>query len=839
MSTIVTRAGKGSPLTNTEVDANFTNLNTDKAELSGATFTGEIVADAGIALGDNDKATFGAGDDLQIYHDGSNSFIKDIGTGDLRIDAGEATIVSNTSGILNLYSSDYRIEAGVAFGDFRITAPRFRIFEDGNLNFQIDGGSVDLRYAGSSKLSTTSTGIDVTGTVVADGLTVAGPSTLTSGGTTLSIDRTGGSTALVELKQASVIRGYLGADSTKSLIVFNGSAAERFSVSNTGIDVTGTVVADGLTVQGTATTRPTIGNSDVNTSGLTTGLNFEPISNLTNGAKLNVISGLQPTVASAYTAGFEFVTEDHLGGGTFAQTKALTIGASGDISFYEDTGTTAKLVWSAANEDLNFADSVKATFGASDDLQIYHDGANSYIKDAGTGDLILNVNNFRLKNAADSEIYLYAQDGGGVNLYHTGNAIKLATTDTGIDVTGTATMDGLTVDGGLGNSLVNLTPSGTFSTVVSFANSASAFDIVSYGSGSASADNFRIRDNGASRLNIAGNGDISFYEDTGTTPKFFWDASAESLGIGTSSPAYKLNVAGDIIADGEGNTRSIGFDFYGALKYNLYMDGSTDADKMHIRKGTTNVATFDSSGNLLVGKSATAFNTHGVELRPNGAVWATVTGQGAASFNIKGTDGVIADFYKDGTSVGSIGSYVGTHLKIGSGTANVLFVNDTGILPSTSSGAASDGLIDLGGSDRRFKDLYLSGGVYLGGTGAANKLDDYETGTFTPNVNGVTLNTRTGTYTKIGNLVYIGIFLHWPSTTDNTDVYITGFPFACKNNNNSRAGLVVSYSTRTTVTNMLMQSNANYGTLRNLGGSIPTNADMSGRVLHIGGVYQA
>ena len=44
MATIVTRAGKGSPLTNTEVDANFTNLNTGKAELSGATFTGEIVA---------------------------------------------------------------------------------------------------------------------------------------------------------------------------------------------------------------------------------------------------------------------------------------------------------------------------------------------------------------------------------------------------------------------------------------------------------------------------------------------------------------------------------------------------------------------------------------------------------------------------------------------------------------------------------------------------------------------------------------------------------------------------------------------------------------------------
>jgi len=115
---------------------------------------------------------------------------------------------------------------------------------------------------------------------------------------------------------------------------------------------------------------------------------------------------------------------------------------------------------------------------------------------------------------------------------------------TGLNVAATATMDGLTVDGGAGNSLINFTPSGTFSTVVSFANAASAFDIVSYGSGSASADNFRIRDNSVSRLNIAGNGDISFYDDTGTSQALFWDASAESLGIGTTSPESKLAVKG-------------------------------------------------------------------------------------------------------------------------------------------------------------------------------------------------------------------------------------------------------------------------------------------------------
>ena len=48
MSTITTRAGKGSPLTNNEVDANFTNLNTDKAELSGAAFTGAITTNSTI-----------------------------------------------------------------------------------------------------------------------------------------------------------------------------------------------------------------------------------------------------------------------------------------------------------------------------------------------------------------------------------------------------------------------------------------------------------------------------------------------------------------------------------------------------------------------------------------------------------------------------------------------------------------------------------------------------------------------------------------------------------------------------------------------------------------------
>jgi hypothetical protein len=105
--------------------------------------------------------------------------------------------------------------------------------------------------------------------------------------------------------------------------------------------------------------------------------------------------------------------------------------------------TTDGLTTSA---DINFGDSDKAVFGVGSDLQIYHDGSHSYIKEASTGNLILNANNFRIEDNSTNP-YLFATAGAEVTIYHNGNP-KLATTSAGIDVTGTATMDGLTVDAG-------------------------------------------------------------------------------------------------------------------------------------------------------------------------------------------------------------------------------------------------------------------------------------------------------------------------------------------------------------------------------------------------------
>jgi hypothetical protein len=83
-------------------------------------------------------------------------------------------------------------------------------------------------------------------------------------------------------------------------------------------------------------------------------------------------------------------------------------------------------------------DDTKIKLGASQDLEIYHDGGDSYIKDAGTGDLKLLGTNLRLKNGADSITFLEALSGSAVSIYHNGSK-KFNTTSSGIQVTGTIT----------------------------------------------------------------------------------------------------------------------------------------------------------------------------------------------------------------------------------------------------------------------------------------------------------------------------------------------------------------------------------------------------------------
>jgi len=330
--------------------------------------------------------------------------------------------------------------------------------------------------------------------------------------------------------------------------------------------------------------------------------------------------------------------------------------------------TTAAAVFNggfATAADVTFGDNDKAIFGAGSDLQIYHDGSDSYIRDTADGVLrIQGAANVQIEGANEENMAVFNQD-EGVFLYYNGS-LKLATTSTGVDITGTLTSDVLTVDGGAGNSLLNLTPSGTYSTVVNFANNASAFEIISYGSGSVNADNFRIRDNGASRLNIAGNGDVSFYEDTGTTPKFFWDASAESLGIGTSSPDEKLHIlGGNILLDNQvSNTSKIIFAHTAPSNRRAYMgaveDDSGNGNSLIFApnaNGTDGAEAMriDSSGRVLVGKTTASADGLGVWTSPDGRSWNTIVDSTSNTMHVYNNNESAYKFYVKGN--GGINNY--------------------------------------------------------------------------------------------------------------------------------------------------------------------------------------
>jgi hypothetical protein len=99
--------------------------------------------------------------------------------------------------------------------------------------------------------------------------------------------------------------------------------------------------------------------------------------------------------------------------------------------------------------NLDLGDNVIARFGASNDLQIYHDGTHSYVDDAGTGNLRLRGDGLvQILSYNDNETMAYFQKNGAVGLYFD-NGEKITTTSTGVNITGTAVTDGVTVDGTL------------------------------------------------------------------------------------------------------------------------------------------------------------------------------------------------------------------------------------------------------------------------------------------------------------------------------------------------------------------------------------------------------
>ena len=312
-------------------------------------------------------------------------------------------------------------------------------------------------------------------------------------------------------------------------------------------------------------------------------------------------------------------------------------------------------------------------------------------------------------------------------------------------------------------------------------------------------------------------GDANFDSNT-----LFVDASANAVGIGTSTPSGKLDVVGDIKTSGEYviNSGTTAKWTIGQSSDDLYFYSvSSGSERLRI----------NSSGSVLVGKTVTDLDLAGSALFNTGQAYHTRSGDTALYLNRLSSDGTIIDLRKNGTAVGSIGTFGGT-TYYASNTHGFL-INGTQIEPSNNTGGRLDNTVDIGSPTYRFKNLILSGGVYLGGTGAANKLDDYEEGTWTPSFStGTWANVANFTYTKIGRLVHVTGYLATPSNLPNGNLIISGFPFPANANYNM---FPLWYAgSASTIAYAYMGNNETSITVRPVNGGVDTMSELSVQMVY-------
>jgi hypothetical protein len=293
------------------------------------------------------------------------------------------------------------------------------------------------------------------------------------------------------------------------------------------------------------------------------------------------------------------------------------------------------------------------------------------------------------------------------------------------------------------------------------------------------SDNLTPRYNGADADNAVDIGNSTYkFKDlylsgnagVGANPSSF-NGGANNLVVGTGSGSEGISIFADsssnssiFFADGDSTTT-------GQLNY----QHASNAFTFHTNGGTERMR-IDSSGNLLVGKTANDIATVGHKLGGGGSYASFSRASNPPLYvNRNSADGAVIGIQKDGADVGSIGANGSNPFLANSSSRGISLGSN--VVPCDSSGTKADNVSDLGIATGRFKDLYLSGGAYLGGTGSANYLDDYEEGTWTPALTGLTLTLAQGRYTKIGQIVHWGFRVVLPATTANTHFNVTGLPF--------------------------------------------------------------
>ena len=221
----------------------------------------------------------------------------------------------------------------------------------------------------------------------------------------------------------------IGLDGNEDLIVNNQESSKNIRVFNGGSERLRITSAGAV---GVGTDSPNFGSFGSNTSGI-------EISDVNTNNGLLVQSGTNEfyfanTSSSNYiwgeaSAAIEIATNS---------TVRLKITSGGDVEFSGTAAGVASCTWDQSANSLIFKDNSKAVFGDGSDLQVYHDGSNSFISDEGTGILRVRGSEVRLSNPSNST-YFTGTSGGSAKIYHN-DVVKIETTNDGAVISGIATV---------------------------------------------------------------------------------------------------------------------------------------------------------------------------------------------------------------------------------------------------------------------------------------------------------------------------------------------------------------------------------------------------------------
>ena len=319
-----------------------------------------------VTVADGKYLYLGNGQDLRIYHTGTNSHIEDHGTGDLYLKASNNAFFQgkNTNHVIQQWGD---------FGGNGFTKLRYgnvEVFETVSGGVKVSG---DAEVTGNLTVSGTTTYVDTTNLTVSDPLII------------LSKGNSGGS---------DVDAGFMverGSAGNNAVFYWNeGDDKFKAVTSTSGHDATA----------------------------------------ITDSATATIVADLEGDVTASSITVNEIAAAD---------SSSISIQSPLQLdSTLQVAGN------STMNGNVNLSDNNKLQLGASQDLQLYHDGSNSFVDDTGTGNLYIRSNAIRIQKYTNENM-ITADADLGVGLYYD-NALTFQTISGGAEVTGDLKVDSISAN---------------------------------------------------------------------------------------------------------------------------------------------------------------------------------------------------------------------------------------------------------------------------------------------------------------------------------------------------------------------------------------------------------